>query len=76
MSAGHTQTVVCDAQLVEGLPDGAVEGLLRGARDAEYAAMPPNWCSAHVNDRRLLMRPQVVDAAHATVRSWPRGSDG
>ena len=33
------EAVVCETQLVEGLADGAVEDLLRGARDAEYAAI-------------------------------------
>ena len=33
------EALVCEAQLVEGLADGAVEDLLRAARDAEYAAI-------------------------------------
>ena len=33
------EAVVCEAELVEGLADGAVEDLLRDARGAEYAAV-------------------------------------
>ena len=33
------EAMVCEAQLIEGFADGAVEDLLRGARDAEYAAI-------------------------------------
>jgi hypothetical protein len=33
------EAVVCEAELVEGLVDGAVEDLLRAASDAEYAAI-------------------------------------
>ncbi len=33
------EAVVCEAHLVEGLADGAVEDLMRDARDAEYAAV-------------------------------------
>jgi hypothetical protein len=33
------EAVVCEARVVEGLSDGAVEDLLREARDAEYAAV-------------------------------------
>ena len=33
------EALVCEARLTEGLADGAVEDLLRGARDAEYAAI-------------------------------------
>src|SRR5580765_1148010 len=33
------EAVVCEAQLVEGLADGAVEDLLRGASDAEYTTI-------------------------------------
>jgi len=33
------EALVCEAQLVEGLADGAVEDLLREASDAEYAAI-------------------------------------
>ena len=33
------EALVCEAQLVEGLSDGAVEDLLRAARDSEYAAI-------------------------------------
>src|SRR5690242_184161 len=33
------ECVVCEAQIVEGLADGAIEDLLRAAREAEYAAL-------------------------------------
>lgn len=33
------EALVCEAQFVEGLSDGAVEDLVRQARDAEYAAI-------------------------------------
>jgi hypothetical protein len=33
------EAVVCEARMVEGLADGAVEDLVRAARDAEYAAI-------------------------------------
>jgi hypothetical protein len=33
------EAVLCEAELVEGLADGAIEDLLRGAREAEYAAV-------------------------------------
>jgi len=33
------EAVLCEAGLIEGLADGAVEDLLRGAREAEYAAV-------------------------------------
>jgi hypothetical protein len=33
------ECVVCEAQIVEGLADGAIEDLLRAARESEYAAV-------------------------------------
>lgn len=33
------EAVVCEAGLVDGLADGAIEDLLRGAREADYAAV-------------------------------------
>ena len=36
------EAVLCEAELVEGLADGAIEDLLRGARELEYAAISKN----------------------------------
>ena len=33
------EAIVCESQLIDGLTDGAVEDLLRDARDSEYAAI-------------------------------------
>ena len=59
--AGKGDASVCEARFVEGLSDGAVEGLFNAAREADYDALGRTRLKVRAHGMRSAYTPNADD---------------